>query len=225
MDKFKQLSISYARRRGFWRCAETAGWLACVAPAGARCSGWAGDVFAPDFVRQRGGGGLEASNHLAHLWLVPNPPTTRAATLACRQTGWRNPPADDPAPRYTYSTIALLRASCLASCPGATFRPGNPAASKPCWRCLRRVGQWLRQAEHTGRWTDVGTPERLAELNAPPTRHEHHRALRSVYAQRRAPGCPAGTPVGYRHHPHGAGASAQPGDSDFLFRHDSYFYT
>ena len=79
-----------------------------------------------------------------------------------------NLPADDPAPRYTYSTIALLRAE-LFGAPWCDIPPGNPGGIKaPLAPLLRRAmdnGRVSAQL-YTGRWTDVGTPERLAELNS-----------------------------------------------------------
>jgi len=79
-----------------------------------------------------------------------------------------NLPADDPAPRYTYSTIALLRAELFAA-PWCDIPPGNPGGIKaPLAPLLHRAmdnGRVSAQL-YTGRWTDVGTPERLAELNS-----------------------------------------------------------
>lgn len=50
----------------------------------------AGDVFAPDFVFDaQAVQAFEASGHLAHLWLVPNPPTTRAVTSGSLPPAWR----------------------------------------------------------------------------------------------------------------------------------------
>ena len=75
--------------------------------------------------------------------------------------------ADDPAPRYTYSTIALLRAELFAP-PWCDIAPGNPLGVKaplaPLLRCAMDAGR-VSASLYGGRWTDVGTPERLAELN------------------------------------------------------------
>ena len=111
---------------------------------------------------------FEASNHLAHLWLVPNPAHNPRGDFGLSADGLAlNLPADDPAPRYTYSTIALLRAELFAA-PWCDIPPGNPSGIKaPLAPLLRRAmdnGRVSAQL-YTGRWTDVGTPERLAELN------------------------------------------------------------
>jgi MurNAc alpha-1-phosphate uridylyltransferase len=111
---------------------------------------------------------FEASGHLAHLWLVPNPAHNPRGDFGLSATGLAlNLPADDPAPRYTYSTIALLRAELLAA-PWCDIPPGNPAGmAAPLAPLLRRAMDQGRVGAsiYTGRWTDVGTPERLAELN------------------------------------------------------------
>ena len=108
------------------------------------------------------------SDELAHLWLVPNPAHNPRGDFGLSADGLAlNLPADDPAPRYTYSTIALLRAELFAA-PWCDIPPGNPGGIQaPLAPLLRRAmdnGRVSAQL-YTGRWTDVGTPERLAELN------------------------------------------------------------
>ena len=170
-DKRKQLSISYSHEgRDFGDALETAGGIARALPQLGPVF-WlaAGDVFAPDFVFDGGAvAAFEASDHLAHLWLVPNPAHNPRGDFGLSAHGMAlNLPADDPAPRYTYSTIALLRAELFAP-PWCDIPPGNPDGTKaPLAPLLRRAmdnGRVSAQL-YTGRWTDVGTPERLAELN------------------------------------------------------------
>ena len=174
MDKRKQLSISYSREGvDFGGALETAGGIARALPQLGPVF-WlaAGDVFAPDFVFDSAAvAAFEASRHLAHLWLVPNPAHNPRGDFGLSADGLaRNLPADDPAPRYTYSTIALLRAE-LFALPWCDIPPGNPGGIKaPLAPLLRRAmdnGRVSAQL-YTGRWTDVGTPERLAELNSLP---------------------------------------------------------
>lgn len=139
----------------------------------------AGDVFVPGFVfTQASVDRFRASTHLAHLWLVPNPPHNPLgdfglsdAGLALNLPKQSAPLADSPAPahvpRYTYSTIGLYRAE-LFSPPWCDIAHGNPTGIKaPLAPLLRRAMDAGRvSAElYTGPWTDVGTPERLAELN------------------------------------------------------------
>ena len=166
------LSISYSNEQAdFGGALETAGGIARALPllqAGGQDVFWlvAGDVYAPDFsfdpaAVQR----FEASNALAHLWLVPNPAHNPRGDFGISPDGLALNQADGE--RYTYSTIGLYRAALFAE-PFCAIPQGNPGGIKaPLAPLLRRamdeghVGASL----YTGRWTDVGTPERLAELN------------------------------------------------------------
>ena len=171
LDKRGQLLISYSHEGlDFGGALETAGGIARALPQLGPVF-WlaAGDVFAPDFVFDSAAvQAFEASDHLAHLWLVPNPAHNPKGDFGLSdQSLALNLPADHPAPRYTYSTIALLRAELFAA-PWCDIPPGNPGGIKaPLAPLLRRAMDNGRvSAEiYTGRWTDVGTPERLAELN------------------------------------------------------------
>ena len=175
VDERSALSISYSDEQAdFGGALETAGGIARALPllqVGGHDTFWlvAGDVYAPDFVFdptavQR----FAASGALAHLWLVPNPAHNPRGDFGLSSQGLAlNLPADDPAPRYTYSTIALLRAELFAP-PWCDIPPGNPLGVKaPLAPLLRRAMDAGRVSAslYGGRWTDVGTPERLAELN------------------------------------------------------------
>ena len=130
----------------------------------------AGDVYAPDFVFDRAAmARFAASDALAHLWLVPNPPHHPEGDFALAPDGrlHATPRPDSPLPRYTYSTIGLFRAA-LFTAPYCTLPPGNPQGTEaplaPVLRAAMADGRITGEL-HTGRWTDVGTPERLAALN------------------------------------------------------------
>jgi MurNAc alpha-1-phosphate uridylyltransferase len=94
----------------------------------------------------------------AHLVLVPNPSYLKGdfglahgAALA----------ADSPLATklYTYGCIAVYRPEFFAGCLDGAF------PLKPLW--LRSMAAQRCSAElYTGSWEDVGTPERLAALNA-----------------------------------------------------------
>ena len=170
-DKRKQLSISYSHEGvDFGGALETAGGIARALPQLGPVF-WlaAGDVFAPDFVFDSAAvQAFATSGQLAHLWLVPNPAHNPRGDFGLSSQGLAlNLPADDPAPRYTYSTIALLRAELFAP-PWCDIAPGNPLGVKaplaPLLRCAMDAGR-VSASLYGGRWTDVGTPERLAELN------------------------------------------------------------
>ncbi|MDR6213914.1 nucleotidyltransferase family protein [Paracidovorax wautersii] len=171
LDKRKALSISYSHEgRDFGHALETAGGIARALPQLGPVF-WlaAGDVFAPDFVfdpdaAQR----FTHADALAHLWLVPNPAHNARGDFGLAEDGRAlNLPADHPGPRYTYSTIALLRAA-LFTAPWCNIPAGNPggaqAALGPLLRRAMDAGR-VTASLYTGRWTDVGTPERLADLN------------------------------------------------------------
>lgn len=126
----------------------------------------AGDVYAPDFVfGQDSVDRFLASDRLAHLWLVPNPPHNPQGDFGLSFDGRALNITDGE--RFTYSTIGLYRRA-LFEAPWSDTIPGNPqGTAEPLAPLLRkamdagRVGAEL----YTGPWTDVGTPERLDELN------------------------------------------------------------
>lgn len=126
----------------------------------------AGDVYAPDFVfSQDSVDRFVDSDRLAHLWLVPNPPHNPRGDFGLSPDGRALNSADGE--RYTYSTIGLYRRELFES-PWSDTVPGNPqGTAEPLAPLLRkamdagRVGAEL----YRGPWTDVGTPERLDELN------------------------------------------------------------
>ena len=171
-DGGRMLSISYSDEQAdFGGALETAGGIARALPllqAGGQDVFWlvAGDVYAPDFsfdpaAVQR----FEASNALAHLWLVPNPAHNPRGDFGISPDGLALNQADGE--RYTYSTIGLYRAALFAE-PFCAIPQGNPGGIKaPLAPLLRRAMDEGRVGAslYTGRWTDVGTPERLAELN------------------------------------------------------------
>ncbi|MDD2545414.1 MAG: nucleotidyltransferase family protein [Burkholderiaceae bacterium] len=166
------LLISYSHEgQDFGQALETAGGIARALPQLGPVF-WlaAGDVFAPDFVFDAAAAqAFAASDDLAHLWLVPNPEHHPRGDFGLSPTGRAlNLPAEHPGPRATYSTLALLRAE-LFSAPWCDIPPGNPQGqAAPLGPLLRRAMDRDRVGAslYTGRWTDVGTPERLAGLNA-----------------------------------------------------------
>jgi len=129
----------------------------------------AGDVFTPGFVFDPAAvAAFVAGRKLAHLWLVPNPAHNPRGDFGLDANGLAlNLPAQDLRPRYTYSTIGLYHRA-LFEAPWCDIAPGNPqgirAALAPLLRRAMDAGQVSAQL-YTGAWTDVGTPERLAQLN------------------------------------------------------------
>ena len=127
----------------------------------------AGDVYVPGFpFTQASVDRFEASDRLAHIWLVPNPPHNLKGDFGLSVEGLALNTADGE--RFTYSTIGLYRRA-LFETPWCDILPGNPqGTAAPLAPLLRKAMDAGRvSAElYTGPWTDVGTPERLAELNA-----------------------------------------------------------
>ncbi len=170
-DLRQTLSISYSHEgRDFGGALETAGGIVRALPLlGDVFWVLAGDVFAPDFIFSREAvQRFAASDQLAHLWLVPNPPHNPKGDFGLSPEGLAlNLPSDHPGPRYTYSTIGLYRRA-LFEAPWCEVPAGNPqgvrAALAPLLRRAMDAGRVSAEL-YTGRWTDVGTPERLAQLN------------------------------------------------------------
>ena len=127
----------------------------------------AGDVFAPGFVfTQQALQRFAASAALAHLWLVPNPAHNPSGDFGLSAAGQvLNLPKGTPGCMYTFSTIALYKKAFFAHC---GLPPGNPEgvalALAPLLRAAMDRGQVSGEV-YVGDWTDVGTPERLAQLN------------------------------------------------------------
>lgn len=164
--KMEQMALHYSHEGlDFGGALETAGGIARALPQLGEVF-WvlAGDVFAPDFVFDpEAVTRFKASDHLAHLWLVPNP-----AHHPRGDFGLANGLALNKAPeQFTYSTIGLYRAALFAP-PWCDIAAGNPLGVKAALAPLLRaaIAQERVSAElYTGAWTDVGTPERLQALN------------------------------------------------------------
>jgi MurNAc alpha-1-phosphate uridylyltransferase len=95
------------------------------------------------------------AHDLAHLWLVQNPPHHAGGDFVLRA----GRVLDCPGQRYTFSGIGLYRSRLFEARPPGRF----PLA--PLLRAASADGR-VGGALHTGRWSDVGTPRRLAELNS-----------------------------------------------------------
>jgi N-acetyl-alpha-D-muramate 1-phosphate uridylyltransferase len=105
------------------------------------------------------------SGRQAHLWLVENPPQHPAGDFGITADGLA---VRDAPRRYTYASIGLFRQSFFADAPH-----GNPQGQKIALLTLL-LGAMQRgevSAEvYAGPWTDVGTPERLAQLRTAASR-------------------------------------------------------
>jgi N-acetyl-alpha-D-muramate 1-phosphate uridylyltransferase len=149
--------------RDFGGALETAGGIARALPLLAEVF-WlvGGDVYVPEFEFSRQAlQRFSASGKLAHIFLVPNPPHNPKGDFGLRPDGMALNQSEQ---RHTYSTIGLYRKDLFASLP-----PGNPLGVKaplaPLLRAAMDNGEVTAEI-YTGPWADVGTPERLAQLNA-----------------------------------------------------------
>lgn len=176
-EQFPNLPIVYSHEgRDFGGALETAGGIARALPL-LNDVFWvlAGDVFTPGFEFSRKSvAQFVASGLLAHIWLVPNPTHNPGGDFGLQDAGQcqaglaLNLPKTDHRPRYTYSTIGLYRRA-LFEPPWCDIPAGNPNGIKaPLAALLRRAmdNQQVSAELYAGSWTDVGTPQRLAELNA-----------------------------------------------------------
>jgi MurNAc alpha-1-phosphate uridylyltransferase len=117
-----------------------------------------GDIFVRfDFsaLVERAGAVL-AGGADAHLVLVDNPPQHPSGDFVLTQ----GRVIEDGASRLTYSGIGIYRPELFRA-----IDPGSRAPLAPLLRAAMREGRVT--GEHfTGCWVDVGTPQRLADLDA-----------------------------------------------------------
>ena len=97
-------------------------------------------------------------NDLAHLVLVENPPQHPAGDFV--MNGHRVTDKSDSAPALTFAGIGFYRPSLFAH-----LVDGDAAKLAPLLRNAMAQGR-VSGEYHPGRWEDVGTPERLANLDA-----------------------------------------------------------
>lgn len=92
---------------------------------------------------------------LAHLVLVPNPPQHPDGDFALHQGR-----VSESGPRVTFSGIGLYRPALFDG-----LRAGNAAKLAPLLRQAMAQGR-VSGEMHLGLWFDVGTPQRLAQVDA-----------------------------------------------------------
>ncbi|HVH35706.1 MAG TPA: nucleotidyltransferase family protein [Tahibacter sp.] len=114
-------------------------------------------------------------NDLACLALVDNPPHHPRGDFRLRGTRLIADDVDDAAPRLTFAGLGLYRPALLdgwrhviGDIPGAQDSPPRFKLA-PLLQAAIAAGR-AAGLHHRGAWTDVGTPQRLAELDAELTR-------------------------------------------------------
>jgi MurNAc alpha-1-phosphate uridylyltransferase len=95
---------------------------------------------------------------LAHLVMVNNPPQHPTGDFALHNNRISNKTAEGPA--LTFAGIGFYRPSLFKD-----LVAGEPAKLAPLLRTAMAKNR-VSGEHHTGRWEDVGTPERLAALDA-----------------------------------------------------------
>lgn len=93
---------------------------------------------------------------LAHLVLVPNPAHHPAGDFPLTQGRVR----PQGAPRLTFSGIGVYHPALFSALPER-----QPAKLAPLLRAAMAEGR-VSGERHAGHWLDIGTPQRLAELDA-----------------------------------------------------------
>ncbi len=105
---------------------------------------------------------MTASNALAHLVMVPNPAQHAAGDFAldAERISDAPPVPGNPAnPKFTFSGIGVYRPALFKDVPS-----GAKAKLAPLLRTAMSTHQVSGEL-FSGRWEDVGTPERLAALD------------------------------------------------------------
>ncbi len=97
-------------------------------------------------------------DHLAHLVLVDNPPHHPQGDFTLEGDRVMQPPTH-AAGRLTFSGIGCYRPELFAGIP-----VGSKAKLAPLLHAAMARGQ-VGGEHFTGRWEDVGTPRRLADLD------------------------------------------------------------
>jgi MurNAc alpha-1-phosphate uridylyltransferase len=92
---------------------------------------------------------------LAHLVLVPNPAHNVNGDFVLRN----GRVVEEPGERLTFSGVGIYRPELFAGCRDGIFKLA------PLLREAARAGRVSGEI-HSGAWLDIGTPQRLAELDA-----------------------------------------------------------
>ena len=155
------VSIAYSHvGRDHGGALETAGGIAQALPLlGDAFWVVSGDVFIPGFAfAAADADDFAASGALGQLWLVPNSPHHPGGDFGIDADGLASRGAE---PKRTWASVGLFRAELFSDVTAGTKLALRPKLEQAIDRRALRARAW------DGAWTDVGTIERLATLNAP----------------------------------------------------------
>ena len=140
---------------------ETAGGIAKALPLlGDAFWVVSGDVFVPDFrFDAADAADFAGSDALGQLWMVDNAPHHPNGDFGISADGLASRTIE---PRFTWASIGLFRAALFDD-----ISVGTKMALRPRLE-LALDQRRLRARKYDGRWTDVGTMERLASVRATP---------------------------------------------------------
>ena len=96
-----------------------------------------------------------ALHDLAHLVLVPNPQHNEKGDFVLEHGRI----VEAAGERFTFSGVGVYRAELFHGCSDGVFKLA------PLLRAAARAGRVSGEVHH-GRWLDIGTPERLAQLDS-----------------------------------------------------------
>jgi len=96
-----------------------------------------------------------APHDLAHLVLVPNPQHNEKGDFVLE----RGRIVETPGERLTFSGVGVYRAELFHGCTDGAFKLA------PLLRATARAGRVSGEV-HGGAWLDIGTPQRLAQLDS-----------------------------------------------------------
>ena len=170
-DASTQMQLLYSHEgRGAGEALETAGGIVRALPLLDDVF-WvaAGDVYVPGFAFSADSvARFRASPQLAHIWLVPNPEHNPQGDFGLSADGLAlNLPRIAAQALFTFSTIALYKRAFFEA-DWCLIPMGNPEGVKaplaPMLRAAMDLGL-VSASLYEDLWVDVGTPQRLAQLN------------------------------------------------------------